>query len=99
MPSATVFAQLGFFVRRGFLDETTCSRLIAQASAAPFEPSRVVQNGVDHVLDEGTRKTLLARVDRSTQHEMRDRFATVIPDLERHAGTAVDSCEPPGFLI
>src|ERR1051325_7809521 len=99
MPSANAFAQLGFFVRRDFLDAAACSRLIGEASAAPFELSRVVQNGVDRVLDEGTRKTLLARVARSPRREMSARFAAVIPALERHSGAPLDSCEPPGFLI
>ncbi|MGH9409297.1 MAG: 2OG-Fe(II) oxygenase [Vicinamibacterales bacterium] len=99
MPSANVFAQFGFFVRRDFLDADSCCRLIVEVSAAPPEPSRVVRNGVDHVLDEETRKTISARVDPPTRREMRARLAAATPDLERHFDMPLGPCEAPGFLI
>src|SRR6267154_626179 len=99
MPSANFFTQLGFFVRRQFLDPECRIRLIAEASGAPSERGRLVRHGVDDILDEDTRRTASALVNKATRILVKRRFLETLPELEAHFGTTLDGCEAPGFLI
>ena len=99
MPSASFFVHLGFFVRPGFLDVEGCEHLIAEASAAPNEPCRLVRNGVDDVLDERTRCADSALVSKATRIRMKQRFLEVTPEIEAHFGMPLAGSETPGFLI
>jgi SM-20-related protein len=99
MPSPNLFTQLGFFVRRQFLDPECCLRLMAEASDAPGDRGRLVRRGVDNILDEDTRRTTSALVDKATRIRVKQRFLETVPELEAHFGTTLDDCETPGFLI
>src|SRR5215471_12816180 len=99
MPSAAFFANLGFFVRRNFVDVDDRERLMAEAAQAPCERCLVVRHGTDDVLDDGFRNASSALVSKTTRLHMRQRFAGLTTELEAHFGTALAGSEAPGFLI
>jgi predicted 2-oxoglutarate/Fe(II)-dependent dioxygenase YbiX len=99
MPSANVFVQCGFLVRRHFLGLEYCRRLIAEMSEAPSERGRLVKEGVDDILDEETRRVSSARVCKATRTDVKQRFLEIVPELETHFGTPLAGCETPGFLV
>ena len=68
-------------------------------SDAPSEPGRLLKDGVDHILDETTRKVSSAAVCKATRTDIKQRFSAITPELEAHFGTPLAGCETPGFLI
>jgi len=99
MPSAAFFTNLGFFVRRNFVDVDDREQLMAEASQAPSEPCLVVRHGTDDILDDRVRNASSALVSKATKLRMRQRFADLTTELEAHFGTALAGSETPGFLI
>jgi predicted 2-oxoglutarate/Fe(II)-dependent dioxygenase YbiX len=99
MPSTRVFAACGFFIRPGFFDAADCAQLAREMSAAPSEPGRVVQDGVDGILDETSRRVSSARVSKATRQQVKQRLDQLTPDLAAHFQTPLSGCELPGFLI
>jgi SM-20-related protein len=99
MATASVFAACGFFIRRHFLDQDTCSRLMTEAAHAPGERGRLIRNGLDGILAEESRKVWSAQVSRATRSDVRQRLEALVPELERHFGERLAGCETPGFLI
>src|SRR5215467_9998652 len=99
MPSAAFFTNLGFFVRRNFVDVEDREQLLAETSQAPCEPCLVVRHGTDDILDARFRNASSALVSKATRLRMRQRFAELTTELEAHFGTALAGSEAPGFLI
>src|SRR5882762_10239142 len=99
MASVQLFVQCGFLVRKHFFDPEYCRRLIAEASDVPSEQGRLVRNGVDGVLDEGTRRVLSAGLCKATRTDVKQRFLEMVPELEAHFGVTLSGCEAPGCLI
>ncbi len=97
MPNAEFFATFGLFVRREFLDDARCDELRREIIDAPGRPSTVTEE-LDDVVDDHTRRTVLAQVPDTTKSLVRSRFEQLTPEVARYFETPLNGCQPPQLL-
>ena len=84
---------------RDFLDPELCARCRLDALAAPGVRSLVAHADAGQTMDEDIRQSVHARVANSTVALIEARFATLMPELERHFLVKLRGWQTPQFLI
>ena len=98
MADADSLLQLGIFVERNFFDASLCSDLRAIMCSAPANKALVVKDR-SYLVDVAQRRTTLASVSASTAAVATRKLLTILPRLESHYSTKLESCASPEFLI
>lgn len=100
MPNANIFAGLGLFTRRGFLDAETCRQIRNEMTSAARTPALVRPVGeATGTANELARRTGIAEVSAGTTALVRDRLLAAKPALEQHFQLRLAGCEELQFLI
>jgi predicted 2-oxoglutarate/Fe(II)-dependent dioxygenase YbiX len=100
MPNADIFARLGLFTRRGFLDVEACRRIRQEMSSAALTPALVRPIGeATGTADELARRTGIAEVSAATTTLVQDRLQAIQPALEAHFQVRLTGCQEPQFYI
>jgi SM-20-related protein len=100
MPNADIFAGLGLFTRRGFLDAETCHRIRYEMSSAARTPALVRPLGeATGTADEMARRTGIAEVSADTTTLVQDLLLAIKPALETHFQVSLAGCQEPQFYI
>jgi SM-20-related protein len=99
MSNATIFARLGLFVVREFLDAETCVRLRSEARSAPSTLATVQEQGARYSVDESVRSTRRAEVSASSTASVEARLLALQPKLESHFGLPLGGRQPVQFLV
>jgi predicted 2-oxoglutarate/Fe(II)-dependent dioxygenase YbiX len=100
MPNASIFAGLGLFTRRGFLDGQACRQIRQEMSAAALVPAMVrpVNQAAGEVNDTA-RRTGIATVAAETAALVEQRLLALRPALEAHFHVPLAGCQAPQFYI
>jgi predicted 2-oxoglutarate/Fe(II)-dependent dioxygenase YbiX len=99
MPNADLFAALGFFVRRGFLDPETSARLRNAVKIAPASPATVRVDDRWYDVDRKTRSANSAEVAREGVELVEQRLRDVMPDVASQYGIPFAGFQQLQFLI
>jgi len=99
MPSASFFAQLGWFVVPKFLDADTCIRIREEMARAPVQPASILNDESQLLVDLAERKTDVAMVTQETRELVTFKLKSVLPALSDHFKVGLAGCEPASFLI
>ena len=100
MPNAGIFAQLGLFVRRGFLDPEACREIRSEMASATRARARVRRLGeASGAVDEMQRRTDSVELSPATTSRVESRLLGLMPDLERHFRVELAGCQGPQFYI
>jgi SM-20-related protein len=103
MPRPAAFAALGVFVREGFLESGTCSRIVDAIVADGGEPAEVSAAGGELTLDPSIRHTREVALGDDDHDLIASRINGLLPALTEWAQGPLDSCDalsalwyPPG---
>jgi predicted 2-oxoglutarate/Fe(II)-dependent dioxygenase YbiX len=99
MPNADLFAALGFFIRRGFVDADTSARLRAAVKGAPASAATVRTDDRTYAVDRSTRSTEWAEVAPEAVALVDKRLAAIMPEVARHYGISLTGLQPLQFLV
>jgi len=99
MASAEALTSLGLFVRPAFIDLPSCARTQAAMERAAWTKATVSRDDDESRLDEDVRKVWCVDVDKPTWKSVRTRLLEVKPEIERHFGCALATCDGPDFLV
>jgi predicted 2-oxoglutarate/Fe(II)-dependent dioxygenase YbiX len=100
MPNAGIFAGLGFFVRRGFLDAEACAQIRREMSSAARIPAKVRRiNETDGAVDEMLRRTDAVQLSPATTAFVESRLLALKPALEEHFKVELSGCQGSQFYI
>jgi predicted 2-oxoglutarate/Fe(II)-dependent dioxygenase YbiX len=99
MPNADFFAQMGFFVVRGFLPPDACARVRSDVAQASRRPATVRADAGEYDVDRRTRSTDLADVSPETLGLIEERLGAVMPDVARYYGTPLSGWQTLQFLV
>lgn len=94
-----VFARLGLFLERGFLDESLCDDIRARMESDPSEAAYVKTLESGDYVDEDVRRTRVAQVPDDYAYVIRDRLDELKPALEAHFDVRLKLQEKPQFLL
>jgi len=103
MPRPRVFADLGLFVREGFLDDEERQRIVLAIGGASGEPAEVLtaDRGLSH--DERARRAYDVPLPDELQDALIDRIESLRPAIEAVFGLRLQPCDglsalryPPG---
>jgi SM-20-related protein len=86
------------FVKRNFVDETTCAAWGAAVGAGAQSPATVANTRGNSVVDPRTRRTRCASVDREIYGVVQDRFKELMPELQQYFRVALSRIQDPQFL-
>lgn len=100
MPTADVFATLGFLTHRNFLESETCGRLREAVRSAPSRPATVIEEerGYDEV-DRTSRSTGWVQVEPDLVELVEQRLAQVRPEVEKHYRVPLTNLQRLQFLV
>jgi SM-20-related protein len=99
MPAPSFFRNLGLFIRPDFFDAATCDQICAEMCVGESKKALIYRGSVgDGVLDEGTRKSLSVRVEKSTKLMVKEKLYALKPAIEEHFRISLGDCELPTFL-
>jgi len=94
-----VFASLGLYLKREFLDASLCEEIIAQMESHPSEAGYLKTSDRGDVIDLKLRSAHLSDVPIDYAYLIRDRLEELKPDLENHFNLELKSQEKPQFLL
>jgi predicted 2-oxoglutarate/Fe(II)-dependent dioxygenase YbiX len=97
MPTAETFAKLGLFIRQGFLDAASCTRIVTEMRESPSTPAVVVKDG-DRAIESTVRRTLDVLVSQSTRESIEAALDALAPALGEHFGGPLVRAEDVHFL-
>ena len=95
---AEFFRHFGMYVKRGFLSDEACSRLIAGARAATSKPATVRERHAN-VVDDDYRRTRIADVPADAVALVSEMLMGLRPSLDRHFHVTTTGCRTPEFLV
>lgn len=100
MPNSDFFVRFGLFAVKGFLDPQLCERFRSEMLSSVFEPATVVDSDTSQErVKENVRKTLHAKVSKSSSSLVKERLRALRTTLEGRFMTSFEDCEKPQFLI
>jgi SM-20-related protein len=99
MPPPSFFRNLGLIIRPDFFDPSTCDQIRTEMCAGDSKKVLIYRGSSgDGILDEGMRKSLSVRVEKSTELMVKEQLRALKPGMEEHFKIALDDCEWPTFL-
>jgi SM-20-related protein len=94
-----IFARLGLYLKRDFLDASLCEEVRAQMESHPSEAGYVKSLDKGEIIDASLRRTWVAQVPVRYARTIRDRLEDLKPDLEAHFNLQLKLQEKPQFLL
>ena len=92
------FGHFGIYVKRSFLSDDQCRRLISEARLAKSKPA-TVRESYSNVVDDDYRRTRIADVSADAVVLVGNLFMALRPSLDRHFQVKTTGCRTPEFLI
>jgi SM-20-related protein len=99
MDEYAIFARLGLYLDRGFLDEGLCDEIRSRMESHPYEAAAVKSLASGEYVDETVRRTQVARVPIDYAYTVRDRLDQSKSALEAHFKLSLKLQEKPQFLL
>ncbi|MGI8873761.1 MAG: 2OG-Fe(II) oxygenase [Egibacteraceae bacterium] len=99
MPAADLFARLGLFVRRGFLDPESCERLREHARTASKVPGAVGAEDAEYEVDVRSRSTDIAEVAPEAVALVSNRLDALTPEISLHFDVELGGRQSLQFLV
>lgn len=94
-----IFASLGLYLKKGFLDASLCEKIIAQMEEQPSEAGYLITSDKGDVIDTGLRSARLSDIPIDYAYMIRDGLEELKPLLEDYFDLRLDSQEKPQFLL
>lgn len=99
MSEHDIFASLGLYLRKDFLDDSTCEEIIAQMQSNPSEAGYLKNSDKGDFVDENMRNVRMVDVPINYAYMIRDQLEELKPALESYFGMQLKSQEKPQFLF
>src|SRR5436190_18353035 len=100
MRNAGIYAGLGLFTLRSFLEAEACRQIRREMSSSLLTPAMVRPvNQATGVVNETARRTGIAEVSAKTDALVDSRLLAIKPAVESHFRVQLAGCQAPQFYI